>query len=193
MFRRNVNRVGKQCNTVEDIVRYIAAGQAKNIVVMVGAGISTASGIPDFRWFYSSSWLYNFSPSFCFFGNWTYRKSFSAVTPSRNDNILIKVPLAPSNQPEWILQSFCLVTSVWDCESQRWEAKNEKPRMTSILECSTRNIQLERIENAINGLTWYKLLVIIPCCKEEFNIGARGTLMDHHLNPLSATCQEIIQ
>ncbi|XP_076817627.1 uncharacterized protein LOC143463134 isoform X2 [Clavelina lepadiformis] len=35
--------------TLEDVGRFIVARRAKNIVVMVGAGISTASGIPDFR------------------------------------------------------------------------------------------------------------------------------------------------
>ncbi|XP_013413830.1 NAD-dependent protein deacetylase sirtuin-3 [Lingula anatina] len=37
------------CNNLEDVSRYIREGRAKNIVVMAGAGISTPSGIPDFR------------------------------------------------------------------------------------------------------------------------------------------------
>ncbi|CAD5120840.1 DgyrCDS9393 [Dimorphilus gyrociliatus] len=38
-----------KCNTFEDIANLIARGQATNIVVVIGAGVSTASGIPDFR------------------------------------------------------------------------------------------------------------------------------------------------
>ncbi|XP_002739688.2 uncharacterized protein LOC100376942 [Saccoglossus kowalevskii] len=37
------------CNTIEDIARFILNKRCKNIVVMAGAGISTPSGIPDFR------------------------------------------------------------------------------------------------------------------------------------------------
>ncbi|XP_022778951.1 NAD-dependent protein deacetylase hst2-like isoform X2 [Stylophora pistillata] len=36
-------------NSVEDIVNLIKEGKCKNIIVMAGAGISTPSGIPDFR------------------------------------------------------------------------------------------------------------------------------------------------
>lgn len=35
--------------TVKAIAAYIASGQAKKIVVMVGAGVSVSAGIPDFR------------------------------------------------------------------------------------------------------------------------------------------------
>ncbi|GAA6027305.1 hypothetical protein JCM8097_002577 [Rhodosporidiobolus ruineniae] len=35
--------------TLEDVARLIRDGKAKNIIVMAGAGISTAAGIPDFR------------------------------------------------------------------------------------------------------------------------------------------------
>ena len=36
-------------DTLQDVCEYIKSGGAKNIIVMAGAGISTASGIPDFR------------------------------------------------------------------------------------------------------------------------------------------------
>ena len=36
-------------NNLEDIVDYLKSDRVKTITVMAGAGISTASGIPDFR------------------------------------------------------------------------------------------------------------------------------------------------
>lgn len=36
-------------NSVEDLVNLIKGDKCKNIIVMAGAGISTPSGIPDFR------------------------------------------------------------------------------------------------------------------------------------------------
>ncbi|KAJ7678138.1 DHS-like NAD/FAD-binding domain-containing protein [Mycena polygramma] len=41
---------------LEGVAQYIASGKCKNIVVMTGAGISRAAGIPDFR---SEGGLYN--------------------------------------------------------------------------------------------------------------------------------------
>ncbi|XP_078530055.1 NAD-dependent protein deacetylase sirtuin-3-like [Lissotriton helveticus] len=38
-----------RCNNLTDIANLIVHGTCKKIIVMVGAGISTASGIPDFR------------------------------------------------------------------------------------------------------------------------------------------------
>lgn len=35
--------------TLEGVARYILSGKCKNIICMVGAGISTSAGIPDFR------------------------------------------------------------------------------------------------------------------------------------------------
>ncbi|KAG7470788.1 hypothetical protein MATL_G00117430 [Megalops atlanticus] len=35
--------------TLEGVARYIQSGKCKNIICMVGAGISTSAGIPDFR------------------------------------------------------------------------------------------------------------------------------------------------
>uniref|UniRef100_A0A3Q2ZQI0 NAD-dependent protein deacetylase n=1 Tax=Kryptolebias marmoratus TaxID=37003 RepID=A0A3Q2ZQI0_KRYMA len=35
--------------TLEGVARYINAGKCKNVICMVGAGISTSAGIPDFR------------------------------------------------------------------------------------------------------------------------------------------------
>lgn len=32
------------------MARLVKLGRCKNVVVVAGAGISTASGIPDFRW-----------------------------------------------------------------------------------------------------------------------------------------------
>ena len=37
-------------NSLEDIVNLIKGDKCKNIIVMAGAGISTPSGIPDFRY-----------------------------------------------------------------------------------------------------------------------------------------------
>ncbi len=48
-FRRFYS-AGKGKKTVEEIAHMIATRQVRNIVVMAGAGISTASGIPDFRY-----------------------------------------------------------------------------------------------------------------------------------------------
>ncbi|XP_064484920.1 NAD-dependent protein deacetylase sirtuin-2-like [Ornithodoros turicata] len=35
--------------TVDGIIRYMQGGKCRNIIAMIGAGISTAAGIPDFR------------------------------------------------------------------------------------------------------------------------------------------------
>ncbi|XP_078453187.1 NAD-dependent protein deacetylase sirtuin-3, mitochondrial isoform X2 [Lampetra planeri] len=40
---------GGKIETLEDVARLIRDGHCKNIVLMAGAGLSTASGIPDFR------------------------------------------------------------------------------------------------------------------------------------------------
>lgn len=52
-FRRGLFGGGhggaKQKMTLEDIAKGIRAREYKRIVVMAGAGISTPSGIPDFR------------------------------------------------------------------------------------------------------------------------------------------------
>ena len=42
--------VHSQPLTLEELARGLAKGQYQKIVVMSGAGISTSSGIPDFRW-----------------------------------------------------------------------------------------------------------------------------------------------
>ncbi|XP_078584755.1 NAD-dependent protein deacetylase sirtuin-3-like [Branchiostoma floridae x Branchiostoma japonicum] len=43
------SRGGKTFAGIDDVARYILANKCKNVVVMAGAGISTPSGIPDFR------------------------------------------------------------------------------------------------------------------------------------------------
>ena len=40
---------GSRKKSIEDIADMIKTRQVRNIIVMAGAGISTASGIPDFR------------------------------------------------------------------------------------------------------------------------------------------------
>lgn len=40
----------EKLSTLSDVAKYILSGKAKNIIVMAGAGISTGSGIPDFRY-----------------------------------------------------------------------------------------------------------------------------------------------
>lgn len=46
-YVRRISTAG--VNSVEDIVNLIKGDKCKNIIVMAGAGISTPSGIPDFR------------------------------------------------------------------------------------------------------------------------------------------------
>uniref|UniRef100_H2ZB27 NAD-dependent protein deacetylase n=1 Tax=Ciona savignyi TaxID=51511 RepID=H2ZB27_CIOSA len=48
--QRNITlRSARGLNSIEDVARIIKSEGVKNIIVMAGAGISTASGIPDFR------------------------------------------------------------------------------------------------------------------------------------------------
>lgn len=46
---RGGNSGGKEKLTLKDVSELIHKGECQRIVVMVGAGISTPSGIPDFR------------------------------------------------------------------------------------------------------------------------------------------------
>ena len=54
---------GHKIETLEDVAHYIKSGRARNIIVMCGAGISTASGIPDFR--YMCKILTKYRMNFC--------------------------------------------------------------------------------------------------------------------------------
>lgn len=42
------------------VARLVKLGRCKNVVVVAGAGISTASGIPDFRFLYYEFFIYLF-------------------------------------------------------------------------------------------------------------------------------------
>ncbi|KAJ6466859.1 DHS-like NAD/FAD-binding domain-containing protein [Mycena sanguinolenta] len=55
-FRRTPAKSRLASKDLEGVAQYIASGKCKNIVVMCGAGISRAAGIPDFR---SKDGLYN--------------------------------------------------------------------------------------------------------------------------------------
>lgn len=50
LFSRGGGGAGEEQQTLEDVAKNIRERQFKRVVVMAGAGISTPSGIPDFRY-----------------------------------------------------------------------------------------------------------------------------------------------